>query len=147
MTGRLYRLAPWALVVLGILVWLGPSLPGYGTLEKSFGEEPILRFAVGILCFYVLALEAGRRHVQASYRRLVEGLREATGGGRRPDEESARRQAVEVLVGALESRDASVRRTALEHLQRLTGRDLGEDPAAWRAWLEGAGQDEPAPES
>lgn len=139
MSGWLHRLAPWALVALGLLVWLGPWLPGYGTLERALGQEPILRFAVGMLCFYVLALEAGRRHVQAGYRRLVEGLREVAGSGRgeAADEDAARRQAVEVLVGALESRDPSVRRTALQHLERLTGERLGEDPAAWRAWLDG----------
>ena len=149
MIGRLHRLAPWALVALGLLVWLGPSLPGYERLERTLGEEPILRFAVGILCFYVLVLEAGRRHVQAGYRRLVESLRQVVGTGRgtAAAEDAARRQAVEVLVGALESRDPSVRRTALEHLERLTGEKLGEDPAAWRAWLGRVGRADDREES
>ncbi|MFG0317259.1 MAG: hypothetical protein ACF8XB_08305, partial [Planctomycetota bacterium JB042] len=44
------------------------------------------------------------------------------------------RQAIDILVKAMESDNPSVRRSSAEHLKRLTGQDHGEDAAAWAGW-------------
>ena len=50
----------------------------------------------------------------------------------------ADRRAAEALAGMLEDKVASVRETALQSLQRLTGRDFGPDKDKWTAWLKAA---------
>ena len=42
--------------------------------------------------------------------------------------------AIEILVKAMGSANLEVRGSARGHLVRLTGRDLGDDPARWAAW-------------
>ena len=41
------------------------------------------------------------------------------------------------MIGRLEDENQGVREAALEHLTLISDQDLGPDPAAWRAWLEG----------
>ncbi len=50
----------------------------------------------------------------------------------------ADRRAAEALAGMLEDKVASVKETALQSLQRLTGRDFGPDKDKWTAWLKAA---------
>ncbi|MBN1421482.1 MAG: HEAT repeat domain-containing protein [Planctomycetes bacterium] len=49
------------------------------------------------------------------------------------------RRAAPPLVGALEDSDPEIRDLARRGLVRSTGRDLGPDAGAWRAWLETGG--------
>jgi len=44
-------------------------------------------------------------------------------------------QAINTLVAALADDDFGVCHTARQSLKQLTGRDLGDDPDAWRQWL------------
>lgn len=46
------------------------------------------------------------------------------------------REAVDILVRALESEDPTARAAALRNLERLTGQAFGEDVDAWRRWWE-----------
>ncbi len=46
------------------------------------------------------------------------------------------RNAVTPLIGLLEHKDTKVADSALKGLVRITGQSLGQDPAAWRTWLE-----------
>jgi hypothetical protein len=43
-------------------------------------------------------------------------------------------RAVEPMIAALGERELA--KVALRYLKKTTGQDLGEDAAAWRAWLE-----------
>jgi HEAT repeat protein len=46
------------------------------------------------------------------------------------------RQAIELLLGALGDKDASVRDMAAQSLRRVTGEGFGAEPSRWREWWE-----------
>jgi hypothetical protein len=80
------------------------------------------------------------RHVLEQFRRFHEArLAEAGAAG---DAAGAKAEAVRLLAAALESADEGVRQSAHQNLVRLAGRDLGQDPAAWRAWLREQGPEQ-----
>lgn len=142
---RILRLAtPVVLISFAVMVLFAPALPGLAALDQAFGANSTLRIAVAVLCLYVLILILERQRMETTFRELLGGLRKlkddlqhrAQGSG---DQEPARREAIQILVSALESKDPEVRARARVHLQRLTGEDLGEDATAWRSWAQRQG--------
>ena len=132
----LRRSAPLLLLVLAGLVLFEEYLPGHETFQRYFGQDAVIRFAIGVLCLYVLLLVAARQQMEASFRELVEALRRfRQGGGGQPDPK-AQREALQLLVAALASGSDDVKRSSYEHLRRITGQDLGTDADAWRAWVD-----------
>ncbi len=97
---------------------------------EQFGFERLVAGALGFLFLYVawVAREQGRLR-----ERLLDLMEEVLKVFYGPDFRR-RRQAVDILVRALESEDLKVRATSREHLVRLTGVDLGADAAAWSQW-------------
>ena len=81
------------------------------------GEAGMLRTHFDML---LAALRAGTAATAAG----------ATTGGAPRDDKAA----IDVLVRALGSREASTREKAHKHLRRLTGQDLPEDPESWNRW-------------
>ena len=142
----LRRATPLVLLVLAGLAWFETWLPGHQVIAKNFGDDAVLRFVTGFLCIYMVMLVLERQRMEQTFKQVLLAFREFRGGapGAKPgpDARDAQREAVQILVGALDSPDESVRKTSAVHLKRLTGLDLGEDAAAWRRWL--AAQD-PAP--
>ncbi|MFY9343133.1 MAG: hypothetical protein WAT39_11620 [Planctomycetota bacterium] len=128
------------LVVLGVLLavvfdWV----PGGGWLKAQFGDSVIVRGGVAVLACYVLILwgETIRLHtmlsgVLAAFRQF-----DRDGGGKAEAAKNpkARLEAARLLIAAMASPDASIRATSRHNLARLVGQDLGDDPAAWQAWL------------
>ena len=138
MDGFLRRATPMVLLALAGLAWFGPLLPGYDALRQSFGEAAVLRFVTGLLCVYMVMLVAERHRMERNFKEVLAAFREFHSGSRSEaagDQDAAQREAVEILVAALESPDEEVRTTSLRHLERLTGHSLGGDPEAWRSWL------------
>ena len=138
MDKKLRRLTPVVLLVLAGAVAFEPLLPA--GLAGLFGAGTIMRVVVVVLCLYTLALILERERMAQDFKNVLGAFREfhkqqgqASSDGHVP--ESQKREAIEILISALESQDASVRDKAHQHLKRITGQQLPADPASWRAWL------------
>ena len=136
---RFLRIAtPLILLGLALLVWLEPVLRHEGA-TPWLGETGVIRFALGILCLYVLVNAVEQQRMGAAFKQVLEAFkrfhenRAAEGG-------EPRREAVALLVGALASEDPGIRANAVQHLERLTGENFGEDLQRWQEWLETAGK-------
>jgi hypothetical protein len=137
--GNLFRtLSPLVLIGICLLVWFERWIPGASAFTERLGQDFLLRFCIGLLALYVLLLWGESLRLHAMLTSVLKALHEF--GRQRREEAGAdgkRLEAVRLLVAALESEDPGVRRTGRQHLARLVGEDLGDDPAAWRGWLRG----------
>lgn len=137
--GHLFRtLSPLVLLAICALVWFERSIPGAPALTERLGQDFVMRFCLGVLSLYVLLLWGESLRLHAMLTAVLKAMQDF--GRARRDEaaggEGKRLEAVRLLVAALETQDAGVRRSSREHLARLVGQDLGDDPSAWRQWLE-----------
>ncbi len=145
MDSFLRRATPLVLLVMAALAWFEKWLPGHAALAESFGENAVLRFVTGLLCIYMVMLVLERQRMEMTFKQVLSAFRDfrtgagaaagAAGAAAAPGAAEAEREAVSILIAALESGDSAVRANAAAHLQRLTGLDHGEDAAAWRGWL------------
>lgn len=125
------RLTAVALVFAGILFLFRPDALGWGALSRWAGGDVNL-IAAGVGCgFLVLAALSLEKHqIRVRTAELVEGLNQLLYG-----KDYARdREAIELLVRALEGADPDARATAHRHLVRLTSQNFAADPRVWRAW-------------
>ncbi len=134
-------LAPLAVLALAALVWLEPFLPGAEWIAKNLGPNAVLRFAVGFGFLYLALVMLEQRRLGSLFRQVVEQFKrfheaQQAKGGAGVADATARRDAIRILITALESPEAEVRENSQRHLARLTGQDLGPDAARWRAFLE-----------
>ena len=128
--------APLILLGLGLFVWLEPWLPGRPWRTATFGADGVLRFALGCVCVYTAVLIVERAQMMTTFRQVLGELgqlRDTTGAARAADPQERAGGAARILLAALESPDPAVRERGRSHLARILGRDLGDDPAAWRA--------------
>lgn len=141
----LKRITPVVLLLMALLVFFERVLPGSDAIARLVGSDGVVRFVVGVLCIYVMLLVIERQSLDARFTQVLQTFKDfyaaRTGTAtseQQTDEriEQARKEALPILVAALESQDPKVRQTALDNLRRLTGKDLGMDPAAWRQHLE-----------
>lgn len=65
---------------------------------------------------------------------LVGALRSISGRAGIPPAPKVTAEAIEVLISALKTNNATTRETALKQLRRITGADAGETADEWRAW-------------
>ncbi|MGC6488362.1 MAG: hypothetical protein ACON4Z_12000 [Planctomycetota bacterium] len=130
------------LFLLGLLgmVLLEPLAPAW--LTEALGDDVVLKVVVAFLVLYVLLLWGESLRLHGLLTGLLEAFknfdREQAGGaprGKGANNPRARREAARLLIAALSSDDAEVRETSRHNLVRLVGQDLGDDPAAWQAWL------------
>ena len=130
------------LFLLGLLgmVVLEPLAPAW--LTETLGDDVVLKVVVAFLVLYVLLLWGESLRLHGLLTGLLEAFksfdREPGGAaprGKGASNPRARREAARLLIAAMSSDDPGVRQTSRENLVRLVGRDLGEDPAAWQAWL------------
>jgi len=121
------------LVVLVLFVladWVGVDPP------EGFTELPyriVLPFVLIAVGFVQLENLRMRTHMAE----LIGAIRTAVGQARagRPDASPEMKgEAIRILLKSLKSDDPTVRRTSAEQLAKLTGQQLGEDPAAWERW-------------
>lgn len=130
------RLGDWSvacLSVIGLWIILSPltgPYTGYTWLcDLLGGEHVLLRVLLGFLFLYFAGIVKEKNALVGALR----SFRRAGGRAAGPTGEESR-QAVDLLLAGLSSEREEVRRIALENLRRLTGRDLGSDPAAWHRW-------------
>ncbi len=147
MSNFLKRITPLVLLTMAALVFLEPVLPGVAGIRSLIGENGVMRFALGILCIYVMLLVIERQSLDAKFTGVLDTFKQfyaaragaGAGAGREErtdaEMEAAKDKAVPILLAALESDQADVREMALENLQRLTGKDLGTDVEAWKRHL------------
>jgi hypothetical protein len=125
------RLAAGATVVAGLYVAFRPHWLGWGALERAAGGEvPLLAVAVGFVLVLVGALSFEKHRVRVRVAEMTEALHQLLYG----KDYHREREAVEILLEALESDDAERADTAHRHLVRLTGQHFARDPRVWRAW-------------
>ena len=134
----LRRATPLVLVVMAGLVWFERWIPGGERFADALGSDAVQRFVIGVLCLYILLLVIERERMEHAFKEVLGAFREfhKSRGAGGEEAAPAQRQAVQILIGALDSPDEDVRQNALQHLRRLTGEDHGTDAAAWRAWLD-----------
>jgi hypothetical protein len=132
------------LVLLGVLlvVVCEPWLPGAAWARERFGDQAVLRACVAVLVCYVLILWGESLRLHTMLTGVLQALRQfdrdggaAAGAGAAARNPRARLEAARLLIAALASPDASIRATSRHNLARLVGEDLGDDLAAWTAWL------------
>jgi hypothetical protein len=138
MDGFLRRATPIVLLALAGLAWFEKWLPGHETMVSRFGEDGVLRFVLGLLCLYMVMLVLERQRLEQAFKQLLGAFKDfhaqSRSDGSPVQAAEKKREAIGLLVGALESADAEIRGNAVTHLKRLTGKDLGHDPQAWQAW-------------
>lgn len=119
------------LVVAGLALVAAALVPGFMRwLDDQFGITRLLTIAVGVLCCFSAYLSRELFRLRARFLDLMEEvLKIFYGPNFRRD-----REAVDILVRAMSSPQSDVRKTAREHLVRLTGADHGSDAAAWESW-------------
>ena len=101
------------------------------------GAPMITRVALMALALGISVILGEAGILRANFDMLLAALRAGTAAtaagstGAVPRDDKA---AIDVLVRALGSREASTREKAHKHLKRLTGQDIPEDVEAWNRW-------------
>ena len=139
MDSTLRRLTPILLVALALIVWFEDTLLPTG-MRDAFGDKGLLRFVVGLLCFYTMFLVVERQRMEVKFTQVLGQFKEfyekraAVKEGGLDTEKSL--EAVSILVAALASAEADVVESSYANLKRLTGKDFGRDHKAWQAYVE-----------
>jgi hypothetical protein len=127
------RVADAAILVaifgVSALLVFGPRLG-----QTPEDQDRVLRVVAAALCLLygiVLLQVRGLRRQILVMEDLLQDVR--FGAGTKRD-----RDAVDILVTALRAPDGRARETALRTLRKLSGVDLGPDPAAWEEWWRAA---------
>lgn len=125
------RLTAIVLAAFGLFFLFRPDALGWGALVRWLGsEERVLAAGVGVGFLVLAALSLEKNALRLRVAELMEGLNQLLYG-----KDFARdREAIELLLRALEGKDATARETAHKHLVRLTGQHFAPDPLVWRAW-------------
>jgi hypothetical protein len=127
------------LVALALIVWFESVLLPQ-SLRDSFGDKGLLRFVIGILCFYTMFLVVERQRMETKFTQVLGQFKEfyekraAVQEGGLDGGKSL--EAMSILAAALASPEADVVESAYANLKRLTGKDFGRDQAAWEAYIE-----------
>ncbi len=116
-----------SLVILAMALLI-PGLRWAERIDRVWGEGRVLQVAAGLALLGVLSehvLGGVTRMRQATLSRALQRVQPAL----------RHKDAIQILIRALESQDAQVTNTAHRELKRLTRQDLPADAAAWRGWL------------
>ncbi len=121
------------LVAVGAYLVLQPDWLGWTLLANALGgESRLVAVAVGI-AFFVLAAQSWEKHqMRVQSAETMEALHQLLYG----KDYKRDREAIEILLTALETGSADNAKSAYEHLKRLTGQNFAADPKVWRSWWE-----------
>ena len=121
------------LVIAGAYLVLQPEWLGWSSLVKAVGGEArLVAVAVGI-AFFVLAAQSWEKHqLRIQSAETMEALHQLLYG----KDYKRDREAIDILMTALETGSPENAKSAYEHLKRLTGQNFAQDPKVWRAWWE-----------
>jgi hypothetical protein len=118
------------LFLVGLWVVFAPGFLGWNDLRERGLESAVLRLLVGSLFVFVSGTLIERRRTQRALGDVHEALNMLVyGRNYRRD-----REAVEILLRALRSKDAEVREKAWKSLRDLTGCDFALDAEVWESW-------------
>lgn len=117
------------ITLVGALALLFPFLGLRDVFANSLGEQRLVELAVGWVLLGLLVEHARASVLRGRQAYLAQALMRIS-----PD--LKKREAVKILIRALESDDDKVVRTAHHELKRLTQAELSTDPAEWRRWLQ-----------
>lgn len=138
--GMFRQVTPLILLGVLVLVTAEPWLPGTAWFRAQFGDQALLRACVAVLACYVLILWGESIRLHTMLTGVLQAFRQVAGdgpgrssAGRNP---AARLEAARLLLAALRSDDPAIRTSSRQNLVRLVGEDLGDDPAAWQAWID-----------
>jgi hypothetical protein len=136
----LVRWSSVAALAVAALVLLEPLMPWLPGWLRSIGlpADLLLRVCVAVLAVQVLLLLATQQRLDHAFSGVLQSFQEfhrarkaEAEGGLQP----SKREAIGLLVAALDSPDPSIRASSHGHLVRITGQDLGTAPAPWQEWL------------
>jgi hypothetical protein len=121
------------LVLAGIFYGLRPDWLGYGALTRALGGEASLQgLGLGVGFFVLAAQSWEKASIRVQMAETLEALHQLLyGKDYRRD-----REAIEILLAALEAQTGENAKTAHAHLVRLTGQNFAQDPKVWRSWWE-----------
>ena len=109
--------------------WLDdPAAPSAST--HGSGALRLVSFGLGCVFFLVAALSFEKDQIRVRVASVMEALNQLLYG-----KDYARdREAIELLLNALDGTDPAARRAGHENLVRLTGQNFAPDPLVWRSW-------------
>jgi hypothetical protein len=121
------------LVVGGAFFILEPDWLGFGAAARALGGRDRLQGLGIAVAFFVLAAQSWEKsQMRVQQAETLEALHQLLyGKDFRRD-----REAIEILLTALESDNADNAKSAYAHLVRLTGQNFAQDPKVWRSWWE-----------
>ncbi|MFH0944067.1 MAG: hypothetical protein V2A76_02615 [Planctomycetota bacterium] len=129
---RARGVSPVPLLLILSAVFLGSALFSgfFGILDRSLGFQRLVAAALAFLFLYAAWMTREQGRVRERLLDLMEEVLKIFYGPNFRRE----REAIDILLKGLDSDSPQVRRSSLEHLNRLTRQDFGDDGAAWRAW-------------
>jgi hypothetical protein len=127
------RITVGLFVATGILFLFRPAWLGWDSLvEWCGGETRVLAAGVGAAFLLIASLAWEKDQLRVRTAELMEGMSQLLYG----KDYARQREAIEILVATLDSKDAAVRKAAHENLVRITGQNFADDANVWRAWWE-----------
>ena len=121
------------LVLAGAYLVLQPDWAGWSSLAKALGGETrLVAVAAGIAFFLLAAQSWEKQQLRVQSAETMEALHQLLYG----KDYKRDREAIEILLTALETGSPDNSKTAYEHLKRLTGQNFAADPKVWRSWWE-----------
>ncbi len=140
-----------SVAALGVaaVVLLEPLMPWLASWLRSAGlpTDLLLRACVAVLAVQVLVLLAAQQRLDHAFSGVLQSFQEFHRARKAEAEgglQQSKREAIGLLVAALESPDPAIRASSHGHLVRLTGQDLGPAPGPWQEWLRTLGDRDPA---
>ncbi len=125
------RLTALALFVAGVFYVLQPDWLGWSWISARLGGETrLVSIGVGFVFLMLAGQALENSRLRLKIAEMLESFRQLLYG----KNYRAEREMIVVMIEALASDDAQRRKTAHEHLKRLTGNSFASDPAVWRSW-------------
>jgi len=120
-----------AFVLLAIGIYFAVTLDGTDPVSEWLGgRQRVLSFGLAAAFTLFAAHSMEKNALRVRVAELMEALNQLLYG----KDYTRDREAIELLVRALEGTDGHSRETAHRHLVRLTGLQFAPDPFVWRAW-------------
>jgi hypothetical protein len=119
------RLTVVGIVGLGLLMLAPDLVAGW-----VGGPERVLGWGLFVAFLLIASLSWEKNQLRVRNAEMMEALNQLLYGR----DYAQHREAIEILLTALESKDAVSRKAAHENLVRLTGQNFADDPQVWRAW-------------
>ncbi len=117
--------------VIGVWFFLRSDTLGFSAVaEMVGGESRLVAAGVGLALLILAALAFEKDRLRVRTAEVMEGLHQLLYGR----DYQREREAIEILVTAMESGDAERLQSSHEHLSRLTGQNFAADARVWRSW-------------